>query len=118
MAQPVVHWEIGAKDRANAGAFYGKLFGWDIQEAPGMDYGMVQPSGEGSIGGGIGAAPPGVPAYVTFYVQVDDISAYLKKAEGMGAKTVLPDTPIPGIGSCAMFADPEGVVIGLFKAGA
>jgi hypothetical protein len=52
---------------------------------------------------------------VTFYVQVDDLQKSLDKAQSLGANTVLPPTPIPGIGSCAMFADPNGVVIGLFK---
>ena len=115
MAQPVVHFEIGAKDRAKSQAFYSKMFDWQFQEPPGMEYAMVGPAGEASIGGGIGNAPHGGAPYATFYVQVSDINAYLKKAESMGGKTVLPLTPIPGVGECGMFADPDGVVIGLFK---
>jgi len=115
MANPVVHWEIGGTDTAKTRAFYAKLFDWDVQTYEGMDYGMVQPAGEGSIGGGIGPVPPGGSPYVTFYVQVDDLQKSLDRAGSLGGTTVLPPTPIPGIGSCAMFADLNGVVIGLFK---
>ena len=117
MAQPVVHFEIAGKDTARSPQFYSKLFDWFITTHEGMDYGLVAPAGNGSIGGGIGPIPPGGGPYVTFYVQVDDLAAHLKKAETLGANTVLGPTPIPGVGACAMFADPDGNVIGLFKPG-
>jgi predicted enzyme related to lactoylglutathione lyase len=53
--------------------------------------------------------------YVTFYAQVDDLAAYLAKAESLGGKTMLPPMPVPGVGSIAMFTDPENHIIGLFK---
>jgi hypothetical protein len=115
MASPVVHWEIGGTDPAKTREFYAKLFDWSVEVHEGMDYGLVQPAGEGSIGGGIGPVPPGGQPYVTFYVQVDDLQKALDKAESLGGKTVLPPTPIPDIGSCAMFTDPNGVAIGLYK---
>jgi predicted enzyme related to lactoylglutathione lyase len=115
MAQPVVHWEIGGTDSAATRDFYAKLFDWEMQMHEGMDYGLVQAAGDGSIGGGIGGLQPGQQPYVTLYVQVDDLQKYLDKAESLGGKTILPPTPIPEIGSCAMFADINGVVIGLYK---
>lgn len=118
MAQPVVHFEIAGKDGEKTREFYGKLFGWEYQLMEGMDYGLVQPAGEGSIGGGVAGAMGGAPPYITFYIQVDDLQAYLSKAEAMGAKTILPPMPIPNVGSCAMFADPDGNVVGLYKHGA
>lgn len=118
MAQPVVHFEIAGKDGKKTREFYGKLFGWEYQLMEGMDYGLVQPAGEGSIGGGISGPMAGGPPYITFYVQVDNLEKYLKDAESMGAKTILPPMPIPNVGSCAMFADPDGNVVGLFKHGA
>lgn len=117
MAQPVVHFEIAGKDGNKTREFYGKLFGWQYQMMEEMDYGMVQPAGEGSIGGGVTGAMGGAPPYITFYVQVDDLAKYLKSAEAMGAKTVVPPTPIPNVGSMAMFADPDGNVVGLYKHG-
>ncbi len=115
MSQPVVHFEISAKNREQAGKFYGDLFGWKMDAPPGMDYTLVHPANDKSIGGGIGPVQAGQSPSVTFYVMVDDLQAYLTKAEKLGGKTVVPPMPIPGYGSMAMFADLDGNVIGLFK---
>ena len=112
-----MHFEIGAKDYKKAIEFYAKVFDWSYDEHEGMQYGMVAAQGKDSIGGGIGALQEGQQPYVTFYVQVDDLQASLDKAEANGGKTVLPPTPIPGIGSCAWLSDPDGNCIGLFKSG-
>lgn len=114
MAAPVVHFEIAGKDGKKTREFYGKLFGWEYQMME--DYGLVAATGEKSIGGGVSGTPPGVPPYVTFYVMVDDLDKYLKQAESLGGKMTVPPTPIPNYGSFAMFADPDGNMIGLFKA--
>ena len=52
-------------------------------------------TGLGGIGGGIGPSPEGVNR-VTFYVDVDDLQAYLDKAERLGGKTVMPPHRNPG----------------------
>jgi len=116
MANPVVHWEIMADDGAAAQEFYRQLFDWDVQVHPEMgNYGVVQKGDDGGIGGGIGTKMhPGAPP-VLFYVLVDDLDSYLAKAESLGGTTVVPPTPIPGVGSFAMFNDPQGTTIGLFK---
>ena len=54
--------------------------------------------------------------YVTVYVAVEDLPAALKKAEGLGGKTIIPPTEVPGMGQFAWFADPDGNTIGLWKA--
>ncbi|HLG13993.1 MAG TPA: VOC family protein [Blastocatellia bacterium] len=114
MGRPVVHWEISGKDGAKAQEFYSKLFDWKIDSNNPMTYGLVD-TGGGGINGGIMGAPEGVPPYLTFYVQVDDLQAYLDKAESLGGKTLVPPTAIPNIGSFAMFADLDGNTVGLFK---
>jgi predicted enzyme related to lactoylglutathione lyase len=54
--------------------------------------------------------------HVTVYVEVDDLAAYLSKAERLGGKTVVPPTEISEFSlSFAFFADPEGHVVGLSK---
>lgn len=115
MASPVIHWEVSVSDHGKGVEFYSKLFDWKCEKHEGFDYSVVAPAGEKSIGGGIGQIQDGQKPFVTFYVNVDDLQAYLDKAESLGGKTVLGPTPIPGVGSCAMLADPDGNVIGLFK---
>ena len=113
MAHPVVHFEVSGRDLDKLQGFYGDLFGWNIQKVPGaMPYAMVEKDGDG-IGGGIGQAPDG-DGHVTFYVGADDPQAVLDKAEQLGGKTIMPVTEMPQV-TIALFADPEGHVIGIAK---
>lgn len=120
-AAPVVWFEITGKDAAKLQSFYGKIFDWKINADNPMNYGMVDAAvngtaaGTGSIGGGIAPAQPGAPGYVTFYVQVNDPDAYLKKIESLGGKTIVPTTEIPNMVTFALFQDPEGNMVGLVK---
>jgi len=120
-AAPVVHFEVMGKDGKKLQDFYSKLFDWKIDASNPMNYGLVQAAGngtevgKGSIGGGIGATEAGAPGYVTFYMQVADLNATLKKAESMGGKTVVPVTEIPNMVTFALFSDPEGNMVGLVK---
>ena len=110
MDNQVVWFEVMGSDGDKLREFYGDLFGWSFKSMEGMDYGMTACE-ETGIPGGVGKAPAG-PGWVTFYVEVDDISASLAKAEGKGAKVLMPITQLPG-NSIAVFADPEGHPVGL-----
>jgi len=116
MKNPVVWFEVVGKDGGKLRKFYSDLFGWKIDGATGdMDYGLV-PAGNGGIGGGVGASQDGGEGHVTFFIEVDDPSAYLKKAERLGATTVVPPTDIPSYNlTFAYFLDPQGHLIGLSK---
>ncbi len=104
MPNPVVHWEIGAQDAAKIGAFYGELFGWRTDHNPALNYRRVDTGVEGIMPTDQKTMPP----YVTFYIQVDDLQAYLDRELRLGGKSVVPPRRIPGIGAFALFADPEG----------
>ena len=52
--------------------------------------------------------------YTIFYVQVDDVQAYLDKAGTLGAKTLVPPVKIP-TGTFAWLADPDGNTVGLWQ---
>ena len=80
-----------------------------------MNYGVVEADGSG-IGGGIGPGQNG-QQHLTFYVEAADLKAMLDKIENLGGKTTMPPMDVAGGPSIAMFADPEGNVIGLLKAG-
>jgi predicted enzyme related to lactoylglutathione lyase len=117
MANPVVHFEIVGKDPLALQAFYKSAFDWTI--GPPMaemgNYAMVEAPSEDDIGGGIGGSMDGSPGHVTFYVSVPDVGAALAKIEKLGGKTVMPPMPVPGGATIAMFTDPEGHAIGLYK---
>jgi predicted enzyme related to lactoylglutathione lyase len=115
MANPVVHFEVTGKDMDALNSFYSQLFGWKTNKVEGeMPYTIVEAGGDGGIGGGIGATPEG-DGHVTFYVQVDDLQAALDKAGELGGSTVMPPMDMGENGAIALFNDPEGHMVGLFK---
>lgn len=113
MPNPVVHFEVLGKDTDALSKFYGETFGWTMESVM-PSYAMARP-GEG-IAGGVGAAQEGQPDHVTFYVQVGDLQAALDQVAANGGSTVAPPMDVPGGPSIALFADPEGHVVGLVKA--
>jgi uncharacterized protein len=115
MPNPVVHFEVHGSDAAKSQEFYADLFGWTIDANNPMKYGLVSTGSDKGIAGGIAGGMGTTMA--TFYVEVEDLEATLKKAESKGAKRVMGPEDIPGGPSIAMFSDPDGNVIGLTKAG-
>ena len=116
MANPVVHWEIAGRDAARLQEFYSGVFDWEIKPQEEMGgYRLIEAS-EGGIGGGLMQTEGDMPeSYVIFYVQVDDLQASLDNAVALGGQAVMPPTDIPGVGAFAIFADPAGNNIGMFK---
>jgi predicted enzyme related to lactoylglutathione lyase len=111
MANPVAWFEVTGKDGKKLQDFYGKLFDWKIDANNPMNYGMTDAS-ETGLGGGISASQDG-SSNLTFYVAVPDLQKALDKAEKLGGKTVMPPMDVPDGPKIAMFADPEGNVVGL-----
>jgi uncharacterized protein len=116
MSDPVLWFEVVGKNGAELKKFYSKLFGWNFTDAgDGSDYALVA-AADGGIGGGVGSSQDGGDGHVTFFAEVDDPAAYLKKAEKLGGKVIVPPTEIPEYHlTFAYFTDPEGHVIGLSK---
>ena len=115
MGAPIVHFEINGTDFKRAKDFYSNLFGWQIQDVPAINYGMVDTGVKMGINGGIGQLDPGKTAFTTFYVQVEDPQSYLDKAVSLGAKVIVPVTVVPEMVTYALFCDPDGCCIGLLK---
>lgn len=130
MPNPVVHFEFGVRDTAKAKAFYGSLFGWEFNEygpavmvgnigphAPGMEGGQGNPMA--GIGGHISCmpGPDGKPVpYCVVYVLVDDLAKTIAHAEKLGGKAMIPPTEVPDMGHFAWIRDPDGTIVGLWKA--
>lgn len=109
----IVHFEIIGKDAPGVKAFYSELFGWKIGDLmPDMgNYGLIDEASSG-LAGGVGQSDDGAPR-VTVYAQADDLQATLDHAVALGGSIVMGPTPIPGVTTLALFADPDGNVIGL-----
>jgi predicted enzyme related to lactoylglutathione lyase len=113
MSHPVVHFEIGGRDSEKTQEFFGQLFDWKIEMAG--PAAMITTGSDSGIQGHITSLGHEPHNYVTVYVQVDDLQAYLDKAENLGGKMIIPPTDIPGMGAFAWFSDIDGNTIGLWK---
>jgi uncharacterized protein len=112
MGKPVVHFEIGCRDQGQTGKFYADLFDWTLQ--PMGPATMISTDSPTGIAGHITSLGHEPHNYTIFYVEVDDVAAYLKKAESLGGKTIVQPVPIP-TGTFAWFTDLEGNTIGLWQ---
>ena len=114
MGSPVTWFEINSKRPTQLHDFYANTFGWTIQPVEGMGSALVDTASGSGISGTIGEAEGS--NHVLFYIEVDDLEQYLARVESAGGKTVVPVTEIPDLVTFAQFADPDGNVVGLFKA--
>jgi len=117
MANPFVHVELNTTDVAKAKAFYGKLFGWKLEDMPmgeGFVYTMIN-VGEGTGGGMMKHPMPGAPSTWLAYVLVDDVGAATQKAKSLGATVAKDVTEVPGAGWFSIITDPTGATLGLWK---
>jgi len=116
MANPFVHVELNTTDVTKAKNFYGKLFGWKLEdvEMDGGAYTMIK-VGEGTGGGIIKHPVPGAPSAWLAYVLVDDIGAATQKAKSLGAKVMKDVTEVKGVGSFSVIVDPTGAALALWQ---
>ena len=106
--------ELQTTDLDGASAFYSAVFGWEMQF---MDMAMgkygVGSLGESPVAGLHKGMEEDTPVNWSFYVTVTDVSACLKKAEGLGATVLVEPMNIPGVGRMGVFQDPQGAVLSL-----
>lgn len=114
---PVVHFEMPAKDKARMVAFYEKTFGWKGKEM-GNDFGgyVVMQTTEtddkgmikepGRINGGFYETKTVTSPHVV--IAVKDLKASMKMVEEGGGKILNGPTDIPHVGTFASFTDTEG----------
>lgn len=110
MGAKIVHVEVTGKDGAELQKFYTDVFGWTLDTNNPGGYGMER---QGDLTAGIGAASDGGPGQVTFYVNTSDPEGTLRKAEAAGGRVIMPLTEVAPQTRIALFADPEGHIVGL-----
>jgi hypothetical protein len=128
---PVVHFEMPAKDKARMAGFYTKVFGWKTQQlGPEMGNYVLATTTEtdenrmiktpGTINGGFfERTAPDQQTRIT--IAVDDIRAAMKSVEAAGGRVLggmqKPGEPdeIPGVGLYAIFIDTEGNTVSMLQ---
>ena len=116
MKRPV-HFEILADDPEKLAGFYGTVFGWEIASMGGgeQSYWLATtgPDGEPGINGGFMNRE--FDQAVINTVEVDLLEAATAEIEAAGGKLVHGPNEVPGVGTHAYFADPEGIIFGVMQ---
>src|SRR5947209_19109623 len=107
--------ELATAELDAAGDFYGELFGWTMEEMPGVSGYRVIKAADGHTNGGMSAmAPPGTPPHWLVYFGCEDVGATQAKASELGGSTVLEPAQIGDAGTIGVGRDPQGAVFALY----
>ncbi|HLG23564.1 MAG TPA: VOC family protein [Candidatus Nanoarchaeia archaeon] len=124
---PVVHFEMPAKDRKRMAAFYTKAFGWNAKQlgAEMGNYIVVETTETdkdgmiktpGAINGGFYEKTKDMPAqYPSIVIAVDDINKHVNIVKKAGGNVQGEPMDIPGVGSYVSFIDTEGNRISMLQ---
>ncbi len=110
-----------SKEPGKVADFYARIFGWEVHDHPEMNYRIVEtgaPKEMPGINGGI-VKPDREgpwPGNMLLYILVDDLDAYRQKVVAAGGKIHVEEQKVPGMGKFALFTDPDGRMMGLWKA--
>jgi predicted enzyme related to lactoylglutathione lyase len=110
----ICHVEIPLLDLDKGITFYSKVFGWEIQKIPEMGYALFS-AGDGPGGGFRIQGDINKEKNVICYIRVDDIEKKFSEIERNGGQKIEEMVPVGDMGWHALFADPYGNVLGLWK---
>jgi uncharacterized protein YndB with AHSA1/START domain/predicted enzyme related to lactoylglutathione lyase len=106
--------EMITTETDKASAFYTKLFGWETQAMPGMDYTIFK-QGNNYVGGMIKCEMKEIPSHWLPYVTVVNADESVAAAVKLGAKAVVEPKDIPNVGRIAVLVDPNGAAFGMWQ---
>lgn len=113
----VTHFEIYAEKPAKLADFYHGLFGWRVEQAPGIDYWRIQmePTKSSGFSGGLTYRPfPGPRSWV-HYVHVDSLDDAVAEVQRLGGGVVRTKTAVPKTAWYAVVSDPEGNIFAVWQ---
>ncbi|MBI4821900.1 MAG: VOC family protein [Deltaproteobacteria bacterium] len=108
-------WDsLQTTDMKGAADFYGKVMGWTgttMANMPGTTIFVVGDKQRASMH----MAPDGMPANWMTYMLVENLERATEKATRLGAKVMMPNVPVPGMGKFTVISDSVGAVVALFE---
>ncbi len=108
--------DLGATDVDAAAAFYGGLFGWDVQEGPPEAGGYRMCLLRGAPVAGIGPMmAEGQPPAWLMYITVADADATAAAVAGHGGSVLVGPMDVLDVGRMAVFADAVGAAAAVWQ---
>jgi predicted enzyme related to lactoylglutathione lyase len=114
MPAPIAHIEFRSSDFGRTSAFYAKLFEWRTEQNASSTYMKLGGDGASTVSGGWVRAELSQAPGPLVYIAVDDLASKLAAVEEAGGRVIAAKLPFAGGGEIALFADPDGNVIGLW----
>jgi predicted enzyme related to lactoylglutathione lyase len=110
--------ELATADAAAARDFYARLFGWQVEVSPDPQYGGygVAKLGDGDAAGISPKQSPEAPNAWILYIGSDDVDATTSRVEEAGGTVVMAPFDVGDQGRMAMFQDPAGAFLSVWKA--
>ena len=107
MGTPVVHFEIGCRDKDQSRVSTSRSLAGRRSRTALPHSGSIPVLQKGFRGSRrrLGHEPH---HYVMLYMEVENIPDYLTKIESCGGKVIVPETAVPGRGHFAWCQDPQG----------
>jgi len=115
MPNPVTQFQILSKSPDETARFYSSLFGWTVNADNPLGYRQIDTGSAEGIQGGIWPAPPQAPSFVQLFVTVENVGAAVAKAEGLGARVLIPATVLPEGDEMAVLHDPQGMSFAIWR---
>ncbi|HVT10428.1 MAG TPA: VOC family protein [Polyangia bacterium] len=113
MPVEIVHIEFKSANFTRTAEFYARLFDWQTEQNGAGSYMKLNGSG-GPSGGWVRADLVQSPGPVA-YLSVEDLEKTLNEVEAAGGRVLVRSQPFAGGGEIALFADPDGNVLGLWR---
>jgi predicted enzyme related to lactoylglutathione lyase len=112
-----IHFEILAEDPQRISVFYSEMFGWKVATWQGgpQQYWLINTGPQDAPGINGGLMHRHLAQAVINTVEVESLDAMVAKLESLGGKKVHGPEEIPGVGTHAYCADPEGNLFGMLQ---
>jgi uncharacterized protein len=114
----LTHFEIYGDEPARLANFYGKVFGWEVEQMPGIAYWRINTgSAEAQqLNGGLSyRALPDLNGWL-LYVQVALLDETVELIKSLGGSIVRPKTAVARAAWVTIVADPEKNIFGVWEA--
>jgi predicted enzyme related to lactoylglutathione lyase len=113
MGNPVVQWQIVAREPEKVARFYAKTFDWQVRTDNALGYRAIETGSNRGISGGVWPSPSEGHNLVQLFLEVDDVDAYVAKATSNGATVIIPKSQLPDGDTMAILLDPAGLSFGI-----
>lgn len=118
MPNCLTHFEIYGDQPARLAEFYRTLFGWDLEQMPGIDYWRIDAGFDekGALSGGLTyRAIPGLNGWMLF-INVPVLDDTVERIQSLGGSIVRPKTAVPKAAWVTIVADPANNIFGVWQA--